>query len=235
MIKLIDKLPEYDKTDFAYAKLCCNFAAYKEFNKIALFWAQNDQNNKVTALLSMIDGSLTLTENGADLSELKVFISALGPKIILCEEYLADTLNLKKDNVYTVLKSEAPYDTLGATENTGEGVMRLYDMLKNDFPLEKDGFLADVSHRVRHNSAFFVTSSFGAALCLYCENFAVINGICVSAEKRGTGLGSAILKRVKSGARNKPIFVASRNADNFYLKNNFKVCGKAAYCSGDNL
>ncbi|MBQ0083923.1 MAG: hypothetical protein KBS52_04080 [Clostridiales bacterium] len=232
MIKLIDSLPSYGKTDLPLVRIHCNFAAYGNFPKIALFWAQTDEKGKVTALLCMIDGSLTVTENGADTDELREFISALGARDILCSKELAEKIGFEIFKICTVLRADPPHKTENAIENTGEGVNRLYEMLKNDFELEKEAFLADVSHRVRHNCAFFVTSPFAAGLCLYSEKFALINGICTLKEKRGTHIGSAVLARIKSGIRQKPLFVASQNADNFYLKNNFTVCGQAAYCKG---
>lgn len=232
MIKLVSSLPDYGKADIAFAKICCNYAAYGEFDKIALFWAQTDESGKALALLSLTDKDMIITENGADIAELNDFLNAVKPESVFCETALANKLGLKAELSCVALKAVPPYITDNAAENTLIGISALYDRIKDEFNIpNKDAFLADISHRIRHNAAFYVTGNFSAAICFFSDDFAVINGISVDSEKRKTGLGSATLRRLLQSIRHRTVFVCTkRQTVPFYLKNNFAICGEVSYC-----
>ncbi len=232
MIKLISVLPEYESQDIGFVKLCCAFKAYGNFDKIALFWAQTDSIGKTTALISKIDNDVIITENGGDLTEIREFISVLGAESVFCETSLAEKLGLKIETEAPVYKAEPPYNTDNASENLLIGVKGLYERLKDDFKLNEQSFIADVSHRLRHNAAFYVTGKFSAVLCQCCDNFCFICGFVTDSSMRGKGLGSAALRRLFSFAKQRPIYVCAReNAIPCYLRNNFVQVGSAAYCT----
>lgn len=227
MIKLIKSLPEYGKRDIGFVRICCNLAAYGSYDKIALFWAQTDEKGTATALLCLMDGALTVTFDGGDKKELTDFMAFLDIKNIFCEKDTADALGLKYQKVLTVMKCEPPFDIRSAAENTNCGIKYLFDMLKNDFALSEQAFIADISHRLRHNCAFYITTDYSAAVCLYSGNSAMITGICVNKNKRGLGLGSAALARIKAGLRDKTVYAVTDGAAEFYIKNGFIKAGQA--------
>ncbi len=232
MIKLIEELPEFGKNDIAYVKICCNFKAYSGYDKIALFWAQTDEHGKTTALLSRLDNSLTVTENGGDLTEIGEFIRAIGAENIFCDALLAEALSLNPQQLCKIYRAAPPYSTENAAENLMIGIDGLYNRLKNDFVFEEAAFKADISHRLRHDAAVYVTSAFSTVLCLCCEDFCFITGFVTDSSKRGMGLGTTALHRLCCYSKDRPIYVCAReNAIPFYEKNNFALVGTAAYCT----
>ena len=117
-------------------------------------------------------------------------------------------------------------------ENTYCGVEFLYNMLSSRLNVgDKTAFIADVSHRLRHNCAAYVTSDFSAAAILYSGDYAVINGIAVKPDVSRRGLGTSTLNRLLQSVKNRTVFVCAEEKNvPFYLKNGFVPDDKSAYC-----
>jgi len=237
LIKLIDKLPDIKNKNAAYAKICCHFAAYKEFSNIALFWAQFDNDNKPRALFSMIDSVMMLCYDGGDIEEITEFLRAVGPKKIFTDAKTASNLNLNVEVDCATLYRDPPFSDDNAVENTYTGLDALYNTLSKGLNIgNREAFIADISHRIRHNAATYVSSPFSAAAIIFDEKFAVINGIAVLPEKSGLGLGSATLNRLLSGMKNRRVFVCAEQKNiPFYLKNGFAFYEDAAYTNTNGV
>ncbi len=232
MITLIKKLPEINNTNTAFAKIACHFAAYGEYDKIALFWQQTDENDNVTAVVSSVDNIFTLYFNGGDAAEMREFLHAVAPKGIFTDTATAECLGLKTDVDCYCLKKTPPHKYDSAAENTYAGVDFLCDMLSSRLDMGDMTVLkADISHRLRHSCAAYVTTNYSAGAIIYADNCAVINGIVTVKEKAGSGIGSATLKRLIQSVRARTVFVCAEEKNvPFYIKNGFEKDGTAAYC-----
>ena len=233
MIKLVDRIYDvYKPTDTAAIKIFCNYAAYGNYPQIALFWQQTDREGNITALFSMIDGAMCISVNNGDLNEIQEFVSAVNPNSIFTSYNTAENLKLNITTVCTdmVKKDKTVASNIGP--NASGNLFWLYDVLSDNFDLgDRDCVIADISHRIRHNCCGYVTTNCSGALLYYTDKYALINGIAVIKEKRRTGIGTSALNRLTEIAGDRPVYVcASASAVNFYLKNEFKIIGKSAYC-----
>ncbi len=232
MISLIKKLPEIKDKNTAYAKIACHFAAYGEYEKIALFWQQTDDSGRITALISSVDNVFTLYFSGGDTDEMKEFLRAISPKGIFTDTNTAELLELKTDTNCYCLKKTPPHSLESAAENTYAGIDYLCDTLSKRLDIgDKTALKADISHRLRHNCAAYVTTDYSAGAIIYAGECAVINGIATVSEKSGSGIGSATLKRLIQSVRQRTVFVCAEEKNvPFYEKNGFIIDGTAAYC-----
>ncbi len=232
MIKLTDSIPE-GFSGAAYVKILCNFAAYGEYKKLALFWVQTDDGGNAAAVLGMLDNNLLVScKENCDYEELSEFIRALTPNSIFTEKENVVPLDLKVKEKCMVFLLESFENRTPIMENTYCGLEYLHDILSRHLNIaEKDAFIADMSHRIRHNCATYVTGNFSAAALLYAGEYGILNGIAVNPESRKSGLGSATLNRLLSAFRGKHFYVCcTENNAPFYMKNGLKAVGEAAYC-----
>ena len=232
MIKLTKTIPDIGRVNAAYVKVLCHFAAYGEYEKIGLFWVQTDECDTPTAVISCIDGVMTVSAGNADFEELKQFVMAISPNGIFTDIETAQKLDLKIETECTTLKRKPPFESEKVIENTYCGVEYLYNTLATGLNLgDKTAFIADVSHRLRHNCASYVTSDFSAAAILYSGEYAMINGIAVKPGNKRKGLGTTTLNRLLQGVKNRTVFVCAEEKNvPFYLKNGFTPDDKSAYC-----
>lgn len=232
MITLTKDLPDIPVKSVVYVKLVCHFAAYRDYDKIALFWVQTDEFNNATALISLIENNMTLCRVGGDIDELKSFINAVGPSNIFTDLNTAKALNLEVITECASLKKAPPFDTARKIENTYEGLDRVYDILSKHLSVgTREGFIADISHRIRRGAAGYVTSKYSAGVILYNDNYATLAGIAVESENRRGGLGTATLNRLLEIIRERTVFICAEYKNvPFYEKNGFEVESKAAYC-----
>lgn len=232
MIALTKEIPRLDVKSAAYIKVCCTAKAYMEYEKIALFWQQTDNSGKITALLSLLDNSLTLYNAGGDTEELREFIGCISPNIIFTDLLTAEKLGLKMGTVCDTLCIDPPYDPENAAENTYEGVdIALNTVMDRLYVGDKMAFKADILHRIRHNCASYVTTLLSAAFLLYCDYGAILSGIAVKENKERSGVGSATFKRVLSSARDRRVYVCAEEKNTpFYLKNGLEIIEKCVYC-----
>lgn len=232
MIKLTKSIPDIGRVNAAYVKVICHFAAYGIYEKIGLFWVQTNDENIPTAVISCIDGVMTVSVNGADFTELKEFLHAVAPKGVFTDIHTAKRLGLTPETECTTLKKQPPFESDRCIENTYCGVEYLYNVLSSRLNIgDKTAFIADISHRIRHNCAAYVTSDFSAAAILYSGDFAIINGIAVESDASRKGLGTATLNRLLQSVKNRTVFVCAEEKNvPFYLKNGFMPDDKSAYC-----
>ncbi len=232
MIKLSQNLPEINRHDVVYVKLICLYAAYRDYEKIALFWVQTDEENNVTALISLLDNNMIVCRDGGDAAELKSFISAISPANIFTDLDTAKVLGLSVVTECASLCKHPPFDTSRKIENTYEGLECVFDILSKHLSLgDKQGFIADMSHRIRRGTAGYVTSKYSAGIILYNESYATLAGIAVESDNRRSGLGTATLNRLLEIIRNRTVYICAEYKNvPFYESNGFVVESKVAYC-----
>ncbi len=232
MVTLINEMPVIDCLNAAYAKVACAAKAYMGYDKIALFWQQTDSDNNITALISLVDGVMSLANLGGDLFELKEFIKCISPYGVFTDISTAKALNLKIETECDTLFIKPPYNFENAAENTYAGVSYACETVAERLDVGNiNVFKADISHRIRHDACGYVTTPASAAFLLYSNNIAIISGIAVKKTNQKTGIGSATLKRLLEIAKHRPVLVCAEQKNTpFYLKNGFTLNGKFAYC-----
>lgn len=220
MIRLISELHEINKPSAEYLKIKCLFDCYREDDRV-MFWSQGD------TYISMADGSMTVSNGGADITELKEFISVLSPESLFSDYETLKALELfgiKDVNVMhrtADVRGEAKGDILTSKE--------LYDLLvRGGFEMpEYPYFAVDYCRRLnRGHAAYYAIKDKCAAVSFNSGNYAILNGI-VSLEK---GMGSrALLSIMQINHGRDFLACCTDELTEFYIKNGFEKIYKAGY------
>ena len=230
MIKKVTSLPIILIDCMSLARIYAQSNAFDGSTLENDFWVQENEEI-ITAILSMDGGSMNIYCDGADFSELREFVSALSPSVIFTEYENAAALGMKCDRVRNMLK----FQTEKTSDETNNFTLReLYDGLDNgsdvDIHLPSfEIFAPDVSHRLRHRGAVAVVKGYGAALAFTYSGGAVMSGIALSKDFRGKGLGKKLLLELLSQTHG-DFFVAANDINKeFYLRNGFTLEGKVCF------
>lgn len=220
MISLVNEIPKIIMPLAEVVKINCTYNSYKD---IAMFWVQNQ--NK--AVISMLDGNMTIYNNGADTEELREFINVISPLSVFSD---ADTLTaVFGDNFHhvSVVKSEYRFicDTLSDDFGSNE-IYRLLDVEGLELP-PYEHFAVDFCHRLNHGHLKYFALRDKCATIAFCDGQAVlVNGIA-SHQK---GMGSIALGGLLSQYSGlTAIAVCEKDIKPFYLKNNFTHSYDAGY------
>ncbi len=201
-------------------KINCLFASYSD---IALFWQQNDGD----AVISMLDGNMTIYNKSADIDELIEFIKVISPSSVFSD---ADTLTaLFGDGFHRVcvMQSHAEYECLINSDILTSGqAYKLLDVEGLSLP-DYEHFAVDFCHRLNHGHLkYFGIKNKCIAVAIFDEHSLLINGIA-SHEK---GFGRVALGGVLSLLKgHKPIAVCEEDLKPFYIKNHFFHSYDAGY------
>lgn len=219
MIKLVNEIPKISLPLAEVIKINCTYNSYCD---IALFWVQDESR----AIISMLDGNMVIYNNGADIDELREFISVISPASVFSD---ADTLNSVFGDVFhrvCVMKGEHPFecdvpsDELGSSE-----IYKLLDADGLELP-PYEHFAVDFCHRLnRGELKYFALKEKCAAIGICDGKSVLVNGIA-SHQK---GMGSLALGGLLSQFNLPCIAVCEEAVMPFYLKNNFSYSYDAGY------
>ncbi|MBQ2815304.1 MAG: GNAT family N-acetyltransferase [Clostridia bacterium] len=218
MIKLLDgKLPDFPLSA-GLVRIQSLYRSYgTSFDFLRFYYQIVD--DKITAIMSIMDGNATLVDNNADYEEIIDFLEVIGAETVYSEGKLPLEII---DNGYIVKKSVAPIEVLSNNCN----LTIVYDIMSTSFQLpDFNAWYPDMSHRIRHDGAVAILNDNGAAIGLKGDNGALISGICVSENFRKKGLGSSILKELIDNLSVGEIFalVDINGPISFYTKNGFSI------------
>lgn len=223
MIKLVsaaELLAAVNSDEAAAVRLCSTAAAYGDDCSVLLCWLQY-AGEGVTAAICSLEGEMTLhCPGGADLDELKQFVSVISPRSLYSSVRLFDE------------QAEHP---VYARNIVGGGSFELpdfraaYDCLKQHFALpEFQYWYVDMSHRCRHECSVCVCDADGAAGAHYYGAAALLCGIAAANEGRGGG--RRLLGRLRDALPPQVtrLMAAVRPAGphGFYLKCGFERVGQ---------
>lgn len=219
MISLVNHIPKLDLPLAEIVKINCTYNLYKD---IAMFWLQNENN----AIISMLDGNMTIYNNGADCDELRQFINVISPLSVF-----SDAKTLKKlfgnnfHRVY-VMKSEHRFDcNLQSDALNSSEIYKLLDVEGLQLP-PYEHFAVDFCYRLNHGQLkYFALKNKCAAITISDGQAALLNGIA-SHQK---GMGRAALCGVLAGCDMHCLAVCEEKIMPFYLKNNFERIYDAGY------
>lgn len=223
MIKLVSRFSEEPIADPNYIKIAASIKAYGLSRPFCTVWQSG------SALLCRIDGFFTLYGDDFDADEVRTFINAVGAVGLSCSSAAAERLSLPH-KTYTVMKSERGLSAQADFSPSCDEVYRLLALGSDgDISLpERTAFIADLSHRIRHETAFACTLKGTVCTVPYItDGGALICGVSAG-ESRGAGFaGMCVAAAVNRAAR--PCFViCSDSLIPFYKKFGFTECGKNA-------
>lgn len=219
MISLVFDVPEIALPLAEVVKINCTYNSYKD---IAMFWVQNE--NK--AIISMLDGNMTIYNNGADFDELREFIKVISPLSVFSDAKTMERLFQNSFHRVCVMKSEHRFkcDLHLDSLNSGE-IYQLLDVDGLELP-PYEHFAVDFCHRLNHGYLkYFALRTKCAAVTISDGQAVLLNGIA-SHQK---GMGSVALCGVLAGIDLPCLAVCEENVMPFYLKNNFSHAYDAGY------
>lgn len=223
MIKLVSaaELLAIDwPNEAAAVRLCSAAAAYGNDNSVLLCWLQYSGEQVTAAVCSLQGDVMAQTGEGADLDELRQFLSVIAPRSLYSSVRLYEE------------QAEHP---VYARNIVGGGRFELpdfkaaYKVLERNFTLpEFEYWYVDMSHRCRHGHSVCVADADGAAGAHYYGGTAILCGI--AAAEQGTGGGRRLLERLRDAMPSQVIRImaAVRPAGphGFYLRCGFERVGQ---------
>lgn len=170
MIQWIDTVElKKEALEFCSNSLCGTrissfLEAYGTDYSFARFWLQKNDDMKVTAVLSCVDGVATLEAcPQTDFDELSAFLPFCGMSVLFTKESTAEKLSLKtiSKSISMVYKSGNYNTESDSLINHNSDLKDVYHCLslsysKDDLP-PFDEWLPDISYRIRHKTASVFT------------------------------------------------------------------------------
>jgi GNAT superfamily N-acetyltransferase len=203
--------------------------AYGLERPFAQFWTDGH------AAYSKLDGVVRICGTVTDAEEASAFLHAVGAEQIVCDADTAKALDLHiEDSGVVLYKDLPPGEDVPAEEVS---VQDVYDVLREcDMVGEFEPFYLDVSHRVRHNTAFCTAmysenEMTAAAVSVFGAECALITAVGVRPAHRRRGLGTAIKRKTEACLSGRVyLFRAENENERFYASLGYEPCG--TWCAG---
>ena len=241
MISAIDaqsELCEFSENGNIFlVKILSNMTAYGSLPCVQT-WVQGKN-----AVIQTVDDSAVIFANtNADFDEIAEFLPFCGAKTVFTSYENAAKLRLNVMESGIILRKSrttAHSPPSGITRQYYPDYSRIHSLLYNcGFTLpSRDDFAADLSLRLRNDTARIFCNNDYTALCIVgCETAksAIISAVAVSPDVRRRGLGSDILPAACSSLENeqKQVYLYREIGKNeeFYRNNGFTETGSFASC-----
>lgn len=180
------------------------------------FWVQTDDDGRITASLSRIDGDVTLCADNCDFDEMSEFLNMVGYNSIQCERTAADKMNLQYSLWgYVVRYKGNDYQAKPVSIKESFELKEIYDIIKSAKLVgvgEYLAWLSDTSFRMNRGYTKALVAdvkgkSAGCAMALFSSDRAVLLGaVATVPEFRGRGIAGTLVtmladEAVKDGRR----------------------------------
>lgn len=228
MIELTQTLPQKEPTCATEIRIYSLFKAYGN-SGLALFWQQQNDNEETAALISKMDGAVTIcVYNNEDTEEIEQFISVVGAQSVLSNV----PLNLANETVlYQFCYTPHNPTEFEPAQPDYKGT---YDIMSTRFAMPSyDVWYPDMCHRVRHGAACIVGDG-NATLCgLLGGSGMLIVGLCSIPDCKGQGTATKLLKEViNSTLAQHYTVLAEEKLKRYYVNQGFALLGNH-YTYGD--
>ena len=241
MISAIDTLTELcefsENGNIFLVRILSNMTAYGSLPCVQT-WVQGKN-----AVIQTVDDSAVIFANtNADFDEIAEFLPFCGAKTVFTSYENAAKLRLNVMESGVILRKSrttAHSPPSGITQQYYPDYSRIHSLLDNcGFTLpNRDDFAADLSLRLRNDTARIFCNNDYTALCIVgCETAksAIISAVAASPDIRRHGLGSDVLTAACSSLENeqKQIYLYREIDKNeeFYRNNGFTEIGSFASC-----
>ena len=194
----IDELKPFDNSDLFFVRIMSLAKAYGCEYPFARFYRQIDDNDKITAIASSLDGDITLcVSDGYDKNELSDFFNMLGYSTLLCDSRFEMGSHFQEGAVMNSSKKfevECEFTEIDEYPHLFD-LYNFIDYPQNDF----QSWYVDISHRIRHSCAKAVSLNkdgeivSSAVLSSIYGNDAVITAVRTNPQYRGRGGGAALV------------------------------------------
>lgn len=231
-ISNISQLDGFVKEDIYYIRIMSLLKAYGCAYDFACFYRQLDESNRITAVISKLDGDFTLClDTNADTAELREFFSATGYCTVLADSSFDFTDSFDTGAVMmTAKKVELP--CAYAEIDRFPKLMELFNFVDYD-TLNFESWYVDISHRIRHGCARAYTLNINDEIIssgIFSSVFndsAVLSSVRTAPEFRHMGYGLALISEMLGDIRGRVYLMREMNKnENFYNKLGFENTGK---------
>ena len=216
MILLVEKEKEIRKLLLACEKSAfgCKIAAvagsYGFDKSFACFWLDTESD----VAFCMVDGLMLISGTVLHGKETLEFLRAVGPQTVMCAVRNAEALGLQAAERGDVLKKPLRSGEERAIPQSNVSIREIYGLLEENGMVEEfEPFYLDLSHRLRHGTAFAVTEYRGSDL-LGCAvvsaisgNAAILSALAVREDCRRQGIGSGLVRRVEEQFPGRTLYV----------------------------
>ena len=203
MIKKIentDELNSFNKTDIYSVRILSLLNAYGTGYDFASFYKQINDDGKITAIISKLDGDITISNIDCDMDELIEFIEVIGYSSCLCSGL--DGYGRRCDSGVVMSTSKKNDISIPYTEiDHYPKLMDLFSFDDYDYA-DFEVWYVDVCHRIRHNCAKAYSLnmndeivSSGIFSSIYNNN-AILTSVKTAPEFRRMGYGSALVSEM---------------------------------------
>lgn len=219
MISLIESIPKISLPLAEVVKINC---AYNTYSDVALFWTQD----KDKAVISMLDGNMTIYNNAADIDELKQFINVIAPQSIFSDAKTLTALFGTQFQRVFVMQSENNFECKTQSDNLkSDEIYNLLNVPELELP-PFEYFAVDFCRRLNRGELKYFAIKDKCAAVAVCDGYtALVNGIA-SHQK---GSGSLALEGLLSQYKTAIIAVCQKEVMPFYIKNKFYHSYDAGY------
>lgn len=230
-IKDPSEFDSFDEINLFSVRIKSLLSAYKTEYDFASFYKQIDDDDNVTAIISKLDGNVTVSRKNSDNDELAQFFGATGYSTVLTDTDLK--LGGEFDEgVIMVSDKKAEYRLPFVFIDEYPKLMDLYNF-QDYSSINFESWYVDVCHRIRHGCAKAYTVNVNgliASSAIFSSIYngsAVLSSVQTAPEFRRMGYGRALVSHMISDVTGSVFLM--RDADKnerFYMKSGFKNCGK---------
>ncbi len=238
MIKQVDITDKFTADNLFLVKIKSNSLCFKKFEFCRTF--SQEIYGEITAYINILSANATVyLYDNAEREEIKDFLLFYGVKNVFCnDDFCAENKGVVLKYASSVISYNDDSLPLSARLNTTAypDYKSVYALLKTEFSMpDYNEFVSDLSFRLNHNSARLIQTDGGACYTLWeTENSAVISALAVDITKRGSGLGTVLLKSITDDLLDKKqdIYIyCEEKLKDFYIKNGFVPTGE--YFTGE--
>ena len=238
IVKLNEFPQQFLGSDIFATKIECDFTAYSGYD-FAQFFKAVDDNDRTTAVISLIDSFMFISENNADTDELKEFITLLSPKGVLCSDSLAEKLDITGKNYYIMKRTKKGKGKEGFSEEIFASAVYgdISEFSEGELILpERDMFVSDFSFKQRRGLVLVISNGKSMAVAFGVGAKSVyIGAVATDKRYRNMRFGSKAVEALITALKDKKayLFCQEKNIP-FYEKLKFTVIGQATeFTMGD--
>ena len=181
------------------------------------------------------EGVLFASENYSGGEELVPFLKASGMKSVIMSANTCEKAGLQSAATKSLIMAYC-----GEKEREKPGDLRadlpyerVFDILKDGFPLDFDSWYPDVCHFVRHgiSKVFAIEGKATATVMFSLDGVSLISYVASAENERGKGYALALVSYIAAKEQKRgftPYVICKNELSGFYEKAGFTVVGEAA-------
>lgn len=206
MLKAVEKNDEaflsFCDRDVFGTRIKAYYNCYSTDFDFMKFWTQYDDDGRITAAISRIDGDATLCAENADFEELSEFLNIVGFRTVQCEKFAAERLTDEPFEWGYVVRCDSVGNYNEAKLKKVFELREIYDIIK---PENLTGvgdylpWLSDTTYRVNRGAAegriaMCGGENAGCAMVLFrTDKAALLGAVATRPQFRGRGLARSLV------------------------------------------